>query len=114
MTPQQGHIYLVKIPNQPRDGKSRPAVVVSINSINRMASHVIAVPVTSTDRPGPFNVALKRGDGGLQNDSTAQCDQVTTLDKTLLLQGPFSKVIPSAKLSEILDKISLAIGYTKP
>ena len=77
---QRGDVYLIDL------GPARPAVLVSNNAANRMATRsgrgvVTVVPVTSnTARIHPFQVAIAAGEGGLAADSKAQAEQVRSVD----------------------------------
>lgn len=108
--PKRGQIYLVRFPGQPEDKKMRPALVVSLNVRNRLARDVIVVPLSSTLRPAPTHVELPQGEGGLDRDSMAKCEQVTTLDKSFLIRGPFSGTISSSKMTEVEKATQRAIG----
>lgn len=67
--------------------KTRPAVVVSNDSINRHARLVIAVPFTSSPHPpSPTQVIVHRStNNGLKADSRALCEHVRSLDKQRIL-----------------------------
>ena len=91
--PRRAHLYWVRIPAEP-GGKQCPALVVSSDMRNRLASDVIVVPVSSRSRPLPTHVRLRGGDGGLPLPSFAKAEQITTLPRSLLrppgLGGPLS------------------------
>ena len=108
--PRCGEIYLVQIPNQPKDAKERPALIISLDVRNRLAGDVIAVPLSTTLREAPTHVLLKKGVGGLHRDSMAKCEQITTLDKSLLIRGPFAGKVPQEILKEVLKAIMNALG----
>jgi len=108
--PRRGEIYLTKIPGQPKDTKQRPALIVSLDVRNRWANDVIVVPITTILRPSPTHVELPVGEGGLDQISMAKCEQVTTLDKSLLIHGPFSEIISQIKMTEIEKGIQRSIG----
>ena len=108
--PRRGEIYLVRLPGHPSDIKYRPAVVVSMDVRNRLASDIIVVPLSTTLRPAPTHVELPAGEGGLKETSVAKCEQVTTLDKSFLVRGPFSGTISPALMREIEKAIQRAIG----
>ncbi|WP_298863071.1 type II toxin-antitoxin system PemK/MazF family toxin [uncultured Microbacterium sp.] len=65
--------------------KTRPAVIVSNNTANTMATRsdlatITVVPVTSNAaRILPFQVHLPAGETGLERDSKAQAEQVRTI-----------------------------------
>lgn len=100
-SPRHGEIYLVK---------NQPALVVSIDVRNRLANDVIVIPLSTTLRPAPTHVELPAGEGGLKQPSVAKCEQVTTLDKSFLLRGPFAGTISSSLMQEIERAIQRAIG----
>ncbi len=100
-SPRRGEIYLVK---------NQPALVVSMDIRNRLANDVIVVPLSTTLRRAPTQVELPAGEGGLKEPSVAKCEQVTTLDKSFLLRGPFAGTIRSSFMQEIERAIQRAIG----
>ena len=108
--PHRGEIYLVELPNQPQDPRSRPALVVSLDARNRWANDVIVIPLSTTMRPAPTHVELLAGEGGLHRDSMAKCEQITTLDKSLLTRGPFAGRVHPAKMREVEQAILRALG----
>jgi len=112
--PRRGEIYLVRLPGHPADRKARPALVVSLDVRNRLAHDVIVVPLSTTLRPSPTHVELPAGEGGLNHTSMAKCEQITTLDKSFLLRGPFAGTISSPKMQEVEKAIQQAIGILIP
>jgi len=108
--PTRGEIYLVRLPGQAKDTKPRPALIVSLDVRNRLANDVIVVPISTTLRTSPTHVELPEGEGGLDRTSMAKCEQITTLDKSFLLRGPFSGTISHIKMTEIEKAIQQAIG----
>lgn len=108
--PRQGEIYLVRILNQPKDVKNRPAVVVSLDARNRLSEDVTVIPLSTTLRPAPTHVLLHKGEGGLKHESMAKCEQITTLDKTLLIRGPFAGRLTSDRIEEIRKAVRRSLG----
>jgi len=43
--PKRGEIHLVRLPGQPADKKTRPALIVSLNVRNHLANDVIVIPI---------------------------------------------------------------------
>src|SRR5579864_5743583 len=85
--PRRGEVYLVRL------DKNRPALVISSDALNRSALDVCVVPMTSIERPKfSLRVQVKPGEGGLNRDSWAKCDQVTTLEKSLLIHPPIGRL----------------------
>lgn len=108
--PKRGEIYLVNLPSKPKDIKNRPALVVSLDIRNKLANDIIVVPLSTTLRPAPTHVLLQQDEGGLSTASMAKCEQVTTIDKSLLVRGPFADKISEEKMKEIEKAIMIAIG----
>ena len=112
--PRRGEIYLVRIPGHPHDIKDRPAVVVSIDVRNRLANDVIVVPLSSNLRAAPTHVEVPAGEGGLKQSSMAKCEQITTLDKSFLIHGPFAGIVSALILREVEKAIQRSIGIAIP
>jgi len=108
--PRRGEIYLVNLPGQPKSPKARPALIVSLDVRNRLANDVIVVPISTTLRKSPTHVELSEGGGGLDRDSMVKCEQITTLDKSFLIRGPFSGSISPDKMIEVENAIQRAVG----
>jgi mRNA interferase MazF len=108
--PRRSEIYLVKLPGRASNGKNRPALIVSMDVRNRLASDVIVVPLSTNLRPAPTHVELPAGEGGLKETSMAKCEQVTTLDKSFLIRGPFAGTINPSLMREIEKAILRALG----
>ena len=108
--PVRGEIYLVRLPGQPEDIRPRPALIVSLDVRNRLANDVLVVPLTTTLRISPTHVKLSKGQGGLDHTSMAKCEQITCLDKSFLVRGPFSGSISPAKMTEVEKAIQQSIG----
>ncbi len=108
--PRRGEIYFVKLRGHPADAKDHPALVVSLDVRNRLANDVIVVPLSTTLRPAPTHVELPAGEGGLKQTSMAKCEQITTLDKSFLIRGPFAGTISLFLMQEIEKAIQRSIG----
>ena len=108
--PKRGEIYLVSLPSKPKDVKNRPALVVSLDIRNKLANDIIVVPLSTNLRASPTHVLLQEGEGGLLKASMAKCEQVTTIDKSLLIRGPFAGKVSNEKMEEIEKSMMIAIG----
>ena len=86
-------------------GKTRPAVVLQNDLANRSSPTVTVVPVSSqnVDRVFPFQVLIPAGEGGLEKDSKALCEQIRTLSR-LRLGDRLGRLSP-----ERLDEIRAAL-----
>jgi len=88
-------------------GKQRPVVIIQNNTGNKFSPVLIVVPISSTKeitKPLPIMVFVKKGEGGLDEDSYVDCGQIRTLNKEkrfLWKHGSFSQ--------ERMYEINLAI-----
>ena len=60
-------------------GRTRPAVVVQNDIGNQYSPLIIVVPIRGAEhikRLYPVIVPIPKGEGGLDKDSVAQCDQI--------------------------------------
>jgi mRNA interferase MazF len=81
-------------------GKTRPAVVLQNELANRSSPTVTVVPISSrVNRVFPFQVAIPAGEGGLERESKALCEQIRTLSRERLLQRLGG--LPPQRLTEI-------------
>ena len=111
--PRRGEIWLTYIPGQPDDvHQPRPALVVSDDIRNRLTDDLIVVPLFSRGRLGPTRVALPSGSGGIDHDSLAFCDEVTTIDRDFLHAGPLGRRIEPTIMNAVVAGIRRAIGET--
>jgi mRNA interferase MazF len=101
--PRRGEVYFVRL------DKDRPALVISADALNRYALDVCVVPMTTVQRLRfSLRVQVKPGEAGLSRDSWAKCDQVTTLEKNLLLYPPLGRLTDET-LKTIEQGIKLAL-----
>jgi mRNA interferase MazF len=108
---RQGEIYLCKAIRSSGDIKKRPALVISENRRNQYSSTILIVPFTSRiDQLAPTRVLVLQGEGGLECDSAAMCDRITTVKQSLLERGSYGGVISHEALSQIQEGIMIAIG----
>jgi mRNA interferase MazF len=109
--PRQGEIYLSRALRQLGDTKKKPVVVVSPDIRNELTDSVIVVPFTSNLAGGenPTRVLITAGEGGLQADSLAVCENVSALRQTFLEQGPYGQ-ISAVSLARIQRAIQVSIG----
>jgi mRNA interferase MazF len=112
----RGELYFVELgPTRGReiDLKRRPAVVLSINDINRKPLVVTVVPGTSRDRGSQVYRHEVRVDpsatNGLTNSTVFQCFQMKALDHVRFDQPPIG-VVSSVDLRNIEDTVKLCLG----
>lgn len=112
--PEKGEIWYVNFPNQPSDPhQPRTAIVISADARNRYASDVMVVPTTSKTFLLDTYVVIPAKEGGLPHQSVAKCDQVTTVEKTLLVSGPLGGKINESLIWKIHRGIRIALGETR-
>ena len=111
--PRRGHIYWVTVPSEP-GRKRRPALVVSVDVRNRLASDVMVVPASTALREAPTHVRLRRRQGGLSRVSVLKCEQLTTLPKSLLSDAPLGGHLSAKVMIEVEKAVLRAIGVPIP
>jgi mRNA interferase MazF len=109
--PRQGEIYLSRALRQLGDTKKRPVVVVPPHIRNELTDSVIVVPFTSNlaGVENPTRVLIPAGEGGLQADSLAVCENVSALRQTFREQGPYGHISADV-LARIQRAIQVSIG----
>ncbi len=107
--PRRGRLYWVRIPAEPAN-KRRPALVVSVDARNRLASDVMVVPVSTVVRGAPTHVRLRRRQGGLSRRSVLKCEQLTTLPRNALEREPLGGPLSEAVLVQVEKAILRSIG----
>lgn len=107
--PRRGCVYWTRLPDEP-GGKRRPAIVLSPDVRNRLASDVIVVPLSSHLRPAPTHVLLREREGGLPVRSVAKCEQITTVLKDRLVAPALGGPVSAARLGEIELAVLRSIG----
>ena len=90
--------------------KNRPALILSVDGLNKFAQDVCVVPVTTRQHANfSMRVLIKAGDGGVREDCWAKCDQVMTLPK-ILVQYPAKGSLTSQALRKIEEQVKIALG----
>jgi mRNA-degrading endonuclease toxin of MazEF toxin-antitoxin module len=108
-----GHVYWVEIPDDP-GRKRRPALVLSPDVRNALATDVIVVPLSSVLRDAPTHVRLRRGEAGIKVPSMVKCEQITTLQKDRLVPPALGGPLSAARMHEIEKSVLRAIGVMVP
>lgn len=103
--PRRGEVYWLHL-------DKGPALIVSSDALNRHALDVCVVPITSVHH-GRFalRVGIQAGEGGLSRPSWAKCDQITTVDKQVVVYPPLGRMA-AATLRRIEDGVRLALELT--
>lgn len=102
--PRRGEVYIVQL------DKPRPAVVLSVDALNRHALDVCVVGITAVERRAfSMRVPIRKGEANLDANCWAKCDQVTTLEKALL-RYPAIGVLPAGTLARIEEQVAICLG----
>jgi mRNA interferase MazF len=89
--------------------RKRPALVISSDALNRHALDVCIVPISTVEHKAfRLRLGLRGGEGGLDRDSWAKCDQVTTIEKARAIYPPLG-TLNQASLDRIGEAIKLAL-----
>jgi mRNA interferase MazF len=109
----RGHVYWVTIPDEP-GGKRRPALVLSPDFRNALATDLIVAPLSSVLRDAPTHVRLRRGEAGIKVSSMVKCEQITTLQKARLVPAALGGSLSPERMHEIEKAVLRAIGVMVP
>lgn len=107
---RRGTIYWVQL--DPTLGseikKTRPALIVSNDQNNQASPLVTVVPITSNTKIfGDFEVSLKSGDGGLKKHGKLKANQVRTIDKKRLIDGPIGSTLSDNLMEQINNALKI-------
>lgn len=64
----------------------RPALIIQNDTGNMHSPTTIVAAITSTVGRYPFTVVVEKNEGGLKLQSTVNCAQILTIDKTRLMK----------------------------
>lgn len=102
--PRRGDVHIVQL------DKPRPAIVLSVDQLNRHALDVCVVPITTKEHARfSMRVPIRAGDGGLDFTCWAKCDQVITLEKSLL-RYPATGTLSPATFKRIEEQVRISLG----
>ncbi|HHT9126547.1 MAG TPA: type II toxin-antitoxin system PemK/MazF family toxin [Candidatus Brocadiia bacterium] len=112
MNIKQGDICWIDlgIPKGSEPGYRHPHVVVQNNVFNESRINTVVVcAITSNLKraKSPGNVLLKKGEGGLKNDSVVNISQIITIDKSDIEEKIGS--LPVSKVKQIIEGVKLLI-----
>ncbi len=103
--PKRGEVYIVLL------DKPRPAIVLSIDPINKFALDVCVVGITTVERKAfSMRVPIQKGDANLHSNCWAKCDQVTTLEKTFLKYPPLG-VLSGGTFTRVEEQVKICLGF---
>jgi len=88
---KRGEVVLVEL--DPAIGaekkKTRPCLIIQNDTGNKFSPLTIIAVITSQkeiDKKYPTDVWVNQGEGGLDNPSVIQCDQIRTIDKRRIIE----------------------------
>ena len=87
-------------------GKTRPAVIIQHNSLNKHSKTTIIVPISSRIYEKKYPMHVEISGCGLKNKGTIKTEQIRVIDKERI-----SKKIGKVN-NDLLNKIGLAIQQT--
>jgi mRNA interferase MazF len=90
--------------------KTRPAIVVSNDSINRFSQLVVVVPLTkNTSRVSPSHVVIAKGTARLTFASKAVTEQIKAVDKQRIVKK--LGTLPAAALAQVERSIKNTLAF---
>lgn len=110
----RGDVYLVNLdPIVGKEiGKARPAVIIQNDIGNKFSPVTIIAPITSSKeiiKPLPIMIFLKKGEGGLLEDSYIDCGQIRTIDIKQRLITRFGK-LDKKKMQEVDKALKISLS----
>jgi mRNA-degrading endonuclease toxin of MazEF toxin-antitoxin module len=79
-----------------------------------MRDDLIVVPMFSRGRLGPTRVFVHAGTGGAPAGGILFCEEITTIDRDFLANGPIGPPISRKRMGEVVRAIRRAIGEVVP
>ena len=96
-------------------GKTRPVLIISETSINKILPVVNVIPLTGKKqnrRIYPNEVLIEKGKYELINESIILCYQIRTLDKKRLIKQ-YGIIDDTEKQDEVFEAICFQLGIEK-
>ena len=87
---------------------------MSENTRNYATDDVTVIPIFSQGASGPTRVPLPQGEGGIKHDSVLFCEEITTIDKRFLHDGPLGEPVSGEVLQQVLFAVRRALGEVLP
>ena len=108
--PHRGEIWLADLnPTRGREQTGRrPVLILSVDSFNAgPADLVVVLPITSTLRDIPLHVHIRKGDGGIRNDSAILCEAVRSISKDRLISR--GGLLSWEAITEVEDRLRILL-----
>ena len=108
---RQGEIWLVNLDpsTHSETGKTRPAIILSIDEMNEHSPRVLVAPITSNvEKIYLHDIYVPAGAGGLSKDSKVMLDQLRSIDKRRLIKkiGQIDKELLKKACNGAMELIS--------
>ncbi|MDB4981384.1 MAG: hypothetical protein JWM82_2136 [Myxococcales bacterium] len=71
---------------------------------------MIVIPCSTNLLDAPTHVRLARAEGGVPRACVLKCEQITTLEKSLVDEVPLGAPLTRARLAEVERAVARAIG----
>jgi len=108
--PRRGEIWLANLnPTRGREQTGRrPVLILSVDFFNAgPADLVVVVPITSTLRGIPLHVNIRKGDGGIRNDSAVLCEAIRSISKDRLISR--RGLLSQGAITEVEDRLRILL-----
>src|SRR5207249_7490244 len=108
--PRRGEIWLANLnPTRGREQTGRrPVLILSVDFFNAgPADLVVVVPITSTLRDIPLQVNIRKGDGGIRNDSVVLCEAIRSISKDRLISR--WGLLSQGAVTEVEDRLHILL-----
>lgn len=115
--PKTGDVFLanLELVKGSEQGGERPVIVFQNPDLNKFTSTFICIPLTTNlSRMGlPGTCFIKKGDGGLPQDSIALCFQLKAIDKSRLTKryGALRPATLNALAEAVLSAMGIDLKY---
>jgi mRNA interferase MazF len=111
--PKRGEVWLANL--NPTQGSEqagiRPVIVFQNDIVSQFSTTIVTIPLTTNQRRAslPICVLIRRGDGGLTQDSVALCFQMRVLDKIRLIRR-LGQLNPQT-INQLEEVVLITLGY---
>jgi mRNA-degrading endonuclease toxin of MazEF toxin-antitoxin module len=103
--PSRGEIWWSHMPTDPPGKGKRPVLIVSLDQRNHhpRSNSVLVIPLsTSIQRVSPSHLLLQMGETGLNADSIAQAENITTLPRDWLSEPrPGQRTLTNTRICQL-------------
>ena len=87
--------------------RRRPALLLTDIEYHEVSGRAVVCPISSTERPWPFNVPLP---DGIATTGVVLIDQIQTVDRAARMFD-FIEHVPDDVLSRVRDRVAALLGF---